>query len=570
VEDVDSQSSFELSVTLPKSHKELEPNKGPSKKPLVVDTAAAAPSLVASGYKSKFTAPEGDLLLDDGSQTPSGGGSFRSAHSSAKGNEDWFVLHSQLEKKVNKLAKDMDSRFSSFDLGLETDFTNIQKGFRQLEDATRNALSQAKQANTRLDAIVLQDNLASLTNRNRPSQPGTAPFDLSQLSSAQMKSIVDSVVAEIDLQAITDMIQANLHLENLNASIQNHSSRISALEYDLHQEHGVVPMIQRTLADMEARKQGGSCERGGYVFKGPEELDGLILSLGRRGKVYANCLDLYGLLTLAAEAYTTYESGIKVHADAIKANFDGVQESRIKLSFEVPYPEIIIKSVENSTTASKGGVKWAPMFASAEVFESNFRDGAYRRVMNGIDRAYELVTKALDHLFPISQRGSETGDMRKLHTILSDQNRIAYRQTTAFIDCLLPFHKTLVGGGLTSEEAWDRILVFVTEFLSCVQEERVLACADFSDESGIIWGCFKATDFAEDFRRQKFVEHPKALAILALTSIEREGKNLSAMEERVKKLIDSATKDKLTKIDSRVQTVETKVKNIFLKNPDLK
>jgi hypothetical protein len=160
--------------------------------------------------------------------------------------------------------------------------------------------------------------------------------------------------------------------------------------------------------------------------------------------------------------------------------------------------------------------------------------------------------------------------MRKLHTILSDQNRIAYRQTTAFIDCLLPFHKTLVGGGLTSEEAWDRILVFVTEFLSCVQEERVLACADFSDESGIIWGCFKATDFAEDFRRQKFVEHPKALAILALTSIEREGKNLSSMEERVKKVIDSATKDKLTKIESRVQIVETKVKNIFLKNPDLK
>jgi hypothetical protein len=39
-------------------------------------------------------------------------------------------------------------------------------------------------------------------------------------------------------------------------------------------------------------------------------------------------LDLYGLLTLAAEAYTTYQSVVKVHADAIKANFEGVQESQ--------------------------------------------------------------------------------------------------------------------------------------------------------------------------------------------------------------------------------------------------
>jgi hypothetical protein len=108
------------------------------------------------------------------------------------------------------------------------------------------------------------------------------------------------------------------------------------------------------------------------------------------------------------------------------------------------------------------------------------------------------------------------------------------------------------------------------EFLSCVQEERVLACADFSDEAGIIWGCFKATDFAEEFRRQKFVEHPKALSILALTSIEREGKNLAAMEERVKKLIESAKGDKITKMETRLQTIENKVKNLITKNPDLK
>ena len=108
------------------------------------------------------------------------------------------------------------------------------------------------------------------------------------------------------------------------------------------------------------------------------------------------------------------------------------------------------------------------------------------------------------------------------------------------------------------------------EFLSCVQEERVPAGADFSDEAGIIWGCFKATDFAKEFCRQKFVEHPKALSILALTSIKREGKNLEAMKELVKKLIESAKGDKISKMETRLQTIENKVKSLITKNPNLK
>jgi hypothetical protein len=104
------------------------------------------------------------------------------------------------------------------------------------------------------------------------------------------------------------------------------------------------------------------------------------------------------------------------------------------------------------------------------------------------------------------------------------------------------------------------------EFLSCVQEERVPAGADISDEAGIIWGCFKATDFAEEFCRQKFVEHPKALTI----RIEQEGKNLEAMEERVKKLIESAKGDKISKMETRLQTIENKVKSLITKNPNLK
>ena len=358
--------------------------------------------------------------------------------------------------------------------------------------------------------------------RDVPTPPPT--FSWNHLSLNEQEDILSKIAANLDISELTKRIGNQLQIEGLHVGQHSNQQRIESLEDEMTWDQGIVPTLQRKVDELEARKDVASVERGGYIFKGPEEIEVLILNVGRKGKVYANCLDLYGLLTLAADPYTSYESGIKVHADAIKANFKGVQESRIKLSFEVPYPEIMIKSTETAAIAAKGGAKWGPMFASVEVFESNFRDGAYCRVMNGIDRAYELVTKALDRAFPIAQRGSQTGDIRKLHTILADQNRKSYSQTTAFINALLPFYRTLSKGKLRSDKAWDRVLIFCMEFLSSIQERRVLSCTEFSDEAGIIWGCFKATDYVEEYRTQKFVEHPKALGIIALTSIECEAK----------------------------------------------
>jgi hypothetical protein len=238
------------------------------------------------------------------------------------------------------------------------------------------------------------------------------------------------------------------------------------VEREFNQDQGIVSRLQQSVAGIEARRNVSACERAGYIFNGPEDVEAMIQVLPKKGLIFPKCLDLIGLLTLAQDPYVTYAEGIKVHADAIKANFDGVGESRIKLSFEIPYPEIIVKCIENAGTAARGGAKWAPMFASAEVFEDDFRDGAHRRVVNGIERAYELVQKSVDQAFPISQRGSETADLRKIHTILTEQNRLAHRQTIAFIECLVPFYRTLKVGSLTSEESWDGVLVFVLEMLT--------------------------------------------------------------------------------------------------------
>jgi hypothetical protein len=267
----------------------------------------------------------------------------------------------------------------------------------------------------------------------------------------------------------------------------------------------------------------------------------------------------------------TYEAAMQVHANAIKANYDSVLESRLKVSYEIPFPEIIVKCVENAATVARGGAKWGAMFATAELFEDDFRDGAHRRVVKGVDNAYDLIQKAIDHDFPLGFANSRTGDVRKVHAILTDQLRLAYRQTIEFLNCLLPFHKTLKGGSLTTEEAWDRVFVFVMEFLTSVQEKRVLSL-DTANEASLIWGTLKATDHVEEFsRKQKFVEHPKALSILALTSIESEGKTMALLETKIaRQIADAKSSDKFTKLDTRISAVENKLKNLLIKNPDLK
>ena len=57
---------------------------------------------------------------------------------------------------------------------------------------------------------------------------------------------------------------------------------------------------------------------------------------------------------------------------------------------------------------------------------------------------------------------------------------------------------------MSSEEAWDHVFVFMMEFLTSLREVRVIS-SDMLEEASMIWGCFKATDLAEEFRRQKFV-----------------------------------------------------------------
>ena len=492
----------------------------------------------------------------------------------------------ELNSRFLKLDQALEDAFKATDRQMMVAREDAEEALAKASDAWRkadeartratDAWSQSVEVERRLD-----EHLMSCTSQPQTRVPHlvvqtdeeilerAAKTGWDALDASAQERLVEQVLARIDLERLASSVAAKMGVSSLKEDAKQQGTRLTKLEREFTSEHGAVSKLQAEMATWDARRNTTSSERGGYVFTGPQDVQALVVLAGE-GKLCTLCLDLVGMLTLAQDPYVTYKAGIQVHANAIKANFDSVVESQIKVSFEIPYPELIVKCVENAATASRGGAKWAPMFATAELFEDSFRDGSHRRVIKGIESAFELTQKAIDQEFPLSLGGESSRDARKIHTILSDQNRRAYRQCIGFIESLLPFYRTLKGGSLTSEEAWDRVFVFVMEFLTALREVRVIR-ANMSEEAAMIWGCFKATDLGEEFRSQKFIEHPKALAILALTSIEREGKSMELLEQRIAKQIAEANKnDKVTRLDTRIQTLENKFKNIVAKNPDLK
>ncbi len=148
------------------------------------------------------------------------------------------------------------------------------------------------------------------------------------------------------------------------------------------------------MAMWDARRNSTSSEQGGCVFLCPRDVQALV-TLARSRKLCTLCLDVHGILMLVQNPYVTYEAVVQVHLNAIKASFGSAVESQMKLSFELPYSELIVICVKTASTAGRGGAKWAQMFATAELFEDDFRDGSHHHMIKGIDNAFELTRPSI-------------------------------------------------------------------------------------------------------------------------------------------------------------------------------
>ena len=211
----------------------------------------------------------------------------------------------------------------------------------------------------------------------------------------------------MDLSTIANAVGTQLGVSVLRTSVTNLDSRFDALEIEFRAPEGFIQTIERKLEEIEARRDSASVTRGGYTFRDESDVQAL-LEISSDTDVHKYFLDVYSLLTLSQEPFSTYAQGIKVRADAIKAKFDSVLESRVTLSYDIPFPKVMIRKIESVDTVAKGGVKWAPMSTSAEAFEDQFRIGSHCQVLESVEKAYELMQATVYQNFPLHREECQT------------------------------------------------------------------------------------------------------------------------------------------------------------------
>lgn len=212
-------------------------------------------------------------------------------------------------------------------------------------------------------------------------------------------------------------------------------------------------------------------------------------------------------------------------------------------------------SSKNKEAANYGGWYWSNLFQSAKTFEGAFRNGTQPKLKKDLEKLNTLMQNAINHQFPAQKHP-------KHNAILSDQLRRSYAHATAFLESLLPLHRTLRGGGLTKKEAWDRVFVFAKSLFEEIQTKRVVS--PISSTSTRVWGSFCTTALLDEYSSFEFVQHPKVSSLLALTLMEREGQALAAATEALQ-----ASNHALKGHDSRLKKLEADYKHLREKNPTL-
>jgi hypothetical protein len=168
--------------------------------------------------------------------------------------------------------------------------------------------------------------------------------------------------------------------------------------------------------------------------------------------------------------------------------------------------------------AATGGWYWTTTWSSFAVFKGTFNNGAKESITSSLSEVSCMIQNAIDFLFlpathPIA------------HAVFTKQLLILRQQASGWIEALEPLFEILSAAGMASDEAWERVLIFTKAVFDDVRMVRALTL-DKKNTGGMLWGCFWTTKLLEEYQWLKFYQHPHVSNMLALTSLQREGKKV--------------------------------------------
>ena len=333
------------------------------------------------------------------------------------------------------------------------------------------------------------------------------------------------------------------------------STRVAKLETELFKPEGLMTVLRNRVKFLEERRVNKAVERGRMIFKDKRGVDAFVTTSGD-ANLFRFCVDFISLLTLSTDPFFTVSEGMASEAAAVKANYNSLLEARITLSYQITYPENVMRRSDKKEAALTDGWAWSNTWSTFRNFEGTFNNGASDRLKTDLRDTKDSLQNAIDFNFPIETHASA-------HAIFTEQLSLSYDQAVAWLESLTPLFKTMKTGGLADDEAWSRVLVYTKALMEDIKTVRSLSLE--KDCGSMIWGSFRTTELLNEYMRLRWIQHPQVSSILALTSLQREGK---ALHEAI-----SALKEKessIASLSTKVTRLTTDYNNLKSNNPTLR
>jgi hypothetical protein len=446
-----------------------------------------------------------------------------------------FRLLDALKDRVATLEEEARARDSD-DLDRELEMGKV---FRAFSDENARILGQLKQA---------QKDIQTLSGTTARTGATVLPW-----SSRDLTALVERVRQEVNVSqfATTADLDALRPAGNLPADLV---ARLTAVEAEMFQSAGSIPTLVSRVEQLEAARMITAVEIGGFVFVDESATEAWVAT-HRDPDLLRFSPDFVTLFLLADPKFDTVEAGLEQSAAVAKAQFSSLDVATAVLSYSIVYPSNLIKKSDKVEAQQDGGVTWAPSFASHDVFEGDYNNGTHLRLKKDLTAAAKSIEAGIDYHFPASLHP-------KTNAVFRAQVRLALTQCTEFLDALTPLHKQISGGGMSVKESWNRVMIFAKQIFEDIRTVRAPNVA--ASTGSRIWASFRTTEILKEYQRHNWVEHPKTSAILALTSMRKEGKAIEELSSKVQ-----SHSSQLNRGLGDIKKLQEEFKDLKKKNPSL-
>ena len=206
-----------------------------------------------------------------------------------------------------------------------------------------------------------------------------------------------------------------------------------------------------------------------------------------------------------------------------------------------------MKKQDKQKHVATGGWFWTSSWSSYAAFKGTFNNGAKDSLTSSLTEVSEMIQNAIDFAFPLTT-------LPLAHAVFTEQLPLSQAQATAWVDAIEPLYEILAAAGMSPDDAWGRVLIFCKAVFDNIQTVRAITL-DSKNTARIIWGSFRTTKLLEEYRHLKFYQHPHVSNMLALTSLQREGKKV----ENALSTLGTLTKD-VEKVKSQCNQHEKDIK----------